>query len=119
MTGDHVHEWVECQSGGEFEAYGWPCGQCVTCGEFGPLENVRPRFVTAADISRLAGVTRAAVWNWAKRFDTFPNEAGRTSRGPVYRTAEVLKWLETDRPGRWVITHAIVNGVIVEIEGKR
>ena len=81
-------------------------------------DHLHPAFVTPADISRLAGVTRAAVCNWAKRSDTFPDEAGRTSRGPVYRTAEVLAWLKTDRPGRWVITHAIVDGVIVEIGAK-
>lgn len=43
MGADHVHVWTECQSGGEFEAYGWPCGQCLTCGQFGPLDDLDER----------------------------------------------------------------------------
>ena len=37
MGTPHVHTWAECHQGGDFEAHGWPCAQCVTCGEFGPL----------------------------------------------------------------------------------
>jgi len=32
--------------------------------------------VSAAEIARLAGVTRAAVSNWRKRYDDFPGPAG-------------------------------------------
>jgi hypothetical protein len=33
----HAHEWATCAVGGDFDTFGWPCSQCVTCGEFGPL----------------------------------------------------------------------------------
>lgn len=33
----HTHEWATCSEGGDFDTFGWPCSQCVTCGEFGPL----------------------------------------------------------------------------------
>lgn len=37
LAPQHAHTWAECHQGGDFEAHGWPCAQCVTCGEFGPL----------------------------------------------------------------------------------
>ncbi|WP_329521376.1 N-6 DNA methylase [Spirillospora sp. NBC_01491] len=49
--------------------------------------------VTAADIARLAGVGRAAVSNWRKRHDDFPQPVGGTAASPSFSLAEVQDWL--------------------------
>jgi SAM-dependent methyltransferase len=49
--------------------------------------------VTAADIARLAGVGRAAVSNWRKRYDSFPTPAAGTAASPQFDLDEVEKWL--------------------------
>ncbi|MFJ4666779.1 N-6 DNA methylase [Kitasatospora purpeofusca] len=58
--------------------------------------------VTAAEIARLAGVTRAAVSNWRRRRSDFPAPAGGTSASPLFSLAEVRLWLEDQREGREV-----------------
>ncbi|MFD4718473.1 N-6 DNA methylase [Streptomyces sp. NPDC058423] len=50
-------------------------------------------FVTAADISRLAGVTRATVSNWRRRHPDFPTPAGGTDTSPTYDLDAVRAWL--------------------------
>ncbi|MCE3034487.1 N-6 DNA methylase [Streptomyces sp. CMSTAAHL-2] len=49
--------------------------------------------VTAAEISRLAGVTRATVSNWRRRHMDFPSPAGGTDSSPLYDLAAVRTWL--------------------------
>ncbi|MEU1982516.1 N-6 DNA methylase [Nocardia sp. NPDC019395] len=49
--------------------------------------------VTAAEISRLAGVTRATVSNWRRRHPGFPSPAGGSESRPVFDLAEVRQWL--------------------------
>lgn len=49
--------------------------------------------VTAADISRLAGVTRATVSNWRRRHPDFPSPSGGSSGSPLYERAAVEAWL--------------------------
>lgn len=49
--------------------------------------------VTAADIARLAGVGRAAVSNWRKRYDSFPTPIAGTAASPQFDLDEVEKWL--------------------------
>ncbi|RSM46227.1 N-6 DNA methylase [Actinoplanes sp. ATCC 53533] len=49
--------------------------------------------VTAADIARLAGVGRAAVSNWRKRYDSFPTPVGGTAASPQFDLDEIEKWL--------------------------
>ncbi|MEV0230906.1 N-6 DNA methylase [Nonomuraea sp. NPDC050786] len=49
--------------------------------------------VAAADIARLAGVGRAAVSNWRRRFDDFPAPVGGTSSSPLFSLGEVEEWL--------------------------
>ncbi|WP_369030750.1 N-6 DNA methylase [Streptomyces adonidis] len=49
--------------------------------------------VTAADISRLAGVTRATVSNWRRRHPDFPAPAGGTDTSPTYDVDAVRAWL--------------------------
>lgn len=49
--------------------------------------------LTAADIARLAGVSRAAVSNWRRRHADFPEPTGGTDASPVYDRSEVEAWL--------------------------
>ncbi|MFI0407411.1 N-6 DNA methylase [Actinomadura sp. 3N508] len=49
--------------------------------------------VTAADIARLAAVGRAAVSNWRRRHDDFPQPIGGTAVSPTFSLAEVEDWL--------------------------
>ncbi|MHB9854806.1 N-6 DNA methylase [Streptomyces krungchingensis] len=49
--------------------------------------------VTAAEISRIAGVTRATVSNWRRRHDDFPAPAGGTDSSPLYDLEAVRTWL--------------------------
>ncbi|MEU3125638.1 MULTISPECIES: N-6 DNA methylase [Streptomyces] len=57
---------------------------------------------TAAEIARLAGVTRAAVSNWRRRRSDFPAPVGGTSASPLFSLAEVRQWLDGQRDGREV-----------------
>lgn len=45
--------------------------------------------VTAADIARIAGVTRAAVSNWRRRYEDFPAATGGTSSSPLFVLGDV------------------------------
>lgn len=49
--------------------------------------------VAAADIARLAGVGRAAVSNWRRRFPDFPSPVAGTAASPLFRLADVERWL--------------------------
>jgi hypothetical protein len=50
--------------------------------------------MTAAAIARLAGVGRAAVSNWRRRYPAFPKPAGGSSTSPTFDRAEVEEWLK-------------------------
>src|SRR5689334_10800264 len=50
-------------------------------------------FVTAAEVARLAGVSRAAVSNWRRRYDDFPRPGGGTETSPSFRLADIQAWL--------------------------
>ncbi|MFZ4207378.1 N-6 DNA methylase [Streptomyces griseoincarnatus] len=49
--------------------------------------------VTAAEISRIAGVTRATVSNWRRRHEDFPAPSGGTDSSPLYDLESVRTWL--------------------------
>ncbi|AZS74842.1 SAM-dependent methyltransferase [Streptomyces lydicus] len=49
--------------------------------------------LTAADIARLAGVGRAAVSNWRRRYPEFPKPVGGTAQRPVFARDQVEGWL--------------------------
>lgn len=49
--------------------------------------------LAAGDIARLAGVGKAAVSNWRRRYQDFPDPVGGTSSNPVFSLAEVEAWL--------------------------
>ncbi|MER5362955.1 N-6 DNA methylase [Streptomyces sp. NPDC002785] len=50
--------------------------------------------VTAAEISRIAGVTRATVSNWRRRHDDFPAPSGGNESSPLYDLLDVRAWLD-------------------------
>ncbi|MEV7234108.1 N-6 DNA methylase [Streptomyces sp. NPDC051020] len=52
--------------------------------------------VTLAEIARIAGVGRAAVSNWRRRHDTFPDRIGGTDASPQFSLAEVEEWLRSN-----------------------
>lgn len=54
---------------------------------------VDPAAVTAADIARLAGVTRGTVSNWRRRHADFPAPIGGTDASPAFDRAQVEQWL--------------------------
>jgi hypothetical protein len=49
--------------------------------------------VSASDIARLAGVGRAAVSNWRRRYEDFPAPVDGTSSSPQFSLAQVERWL--------------------------
>jgi hypothetical protein len=53
--------------------------------------------VTGAEIARLAGVTRAAVSNWRRRYSDFPAPAGGGVNSPLFDLTEVQAWLDKQR----------------------
>lgn len=57
---------------------------------------------TAAELARMAGVTRAAVSNWRRRRPDFPQPVGGTAGSPLFSIAAVQRWLSEQRAGREV-----------------
>src|ERR1700728_211294 len=51
--------------------------------------------MTAAAIARLAGVGRAAVSNWRRRYPEFPKPMGGSPNSPTFDRVEVEAWLRT------------------------
>ncbi|WP_406288013.1 N-6 DNA methylase [Embleya sp. NBC_00896] len=49
--------------------------------------------VTAAEIARIAGVGRAAVSNWRRRFGDFPQPVGGSDASPTFALSDVERWL--------------------------
>ncbi|WP_067169651.1 HsdM family class I SAM-dependent methyltransferase [Microtetraspora niveoalba] len=49
--------------------------------------------VNAGDIARLADVGRAAVSNWRRRYDDFPQPVGGTASSPLFSLPEIEEWL--------------------------
>ena len=49
--------------------------------------------VTAGDIARLVDVGRAAVSNWRRRHEDFPQPVGGTAASPLFSLPEVEDWL--------------------------
>ncbi|MFJ8989973.1 N-6 DNA methylase [Streptomyces sp. NPDC102279] len=56
--------------------------------------------VTGSEIARLAGVTRAAVSNWRRRYADFPTPSGGGVNSPLFDLAEVQNWLDGQRKGQ-------------------
>ncbi|WP_248961123.1 N-6 DNA methylase [Sphaerisporangium perillae] len=49
--------------------------------------------VTSADIARMADVGRAAVSNWRRRHEDFPEPVGGTATSPTFSLKDVEAWL--------------------------
>ncbi|WP_432174104.1 N-6 DNA methylase [Streptomyces sp. Tue6028] len=58
--------------------------------------------VTGSEIARLAGVTRAAVSNWRRRYEDFPAPASGGVNSPLFALADVQAWLDRQRKGQRV-----------------
>ncbi|MGI5340566.1 N-6 DNA methylase [Streptomyces sp. CA-181903] len=56
--------------------------------------------VSASEIARLAGVTRAAVSNWRRRYDDFPDPAGGGAASPLFALSDVQTWLRRQDKGQ-------------------
>lgn len=56
--------------------------------------------LTGSEIARLAGVTRAAVSNWRRRYDDFPSPVGGGVNSPLFDLAEVQAWMDRQRKGQ-------------------
>ncbi|KIQ65923.1 N-6 DNA methylase [Kitasatospora griseola] len=54
-----------------------------------------PTLVTGAEIARLAGVTRAAVSNWRRRYEDFPPAVAGSSSSPLFVWGAVQEWLRS------------------------
>lgn len=52
--------------------------------------------VTAADVARLAGVGRAAVSNWRRRYGDFPRPVAGSESSPSFRLLDVQAWLRAN-----------------------
>ena len=55
--------------------------------------------ITGAEIARLAGVTRAAVANWRRRYSDFPAPADGGAGAPIFSLTEVRSWLAKQQKG--------------------
>ncbi|MFD9888307.1 class I SAM-dependent DNA methyltransferase [Amycolatopsis sp. NPDC059027] len=49
--------------------------------------------ISAVEIARLAGVGRAAVSNWRRRYADFPAPTGGTASSPLFSLAAVQSWM--------------------------
>src|SRR5882762_9618404 len=49
--------------------------------------------VNAGDIARLVDVGRAAVSNWRRRYEDFPEPVGGTASSPLFSLPEIEEWL--------------------------
>lgn len=54
------------------------------------------KLISAAEVARLAGVTRAAVSNWRRRHADFPQPVGG-GRNALFTLDEICAWLERQR----------------------
>jgi phage terminase Nu1 subunit (DNA packaging protein) len=65
-----------------------------------PAPPVGGPLVTGSEIARIAGVTRAAVSNWRRRYDDFPAPAGGGANSPLFDLDAVQAWLDKQRKGQ-------------------
>ncbi|WP_425827564.1 N-6 DNA methylase [Streptomyces fractus] len=56
--------------------------------------------VSAAEIARIAGVTRAAVSNWRRRYDDFPAPAAGSGTSPLFDLAAIHRWMAAQGKGQ-------------------
>ena len=71
--------------------------------------------ITAAAIARLAGVGRAAVSNWRKRYPKFPKPAGGSPNSPTFDRTEVLTWLKETGKADQLATAGRTDGGTIRV----
>ena len=71
--------------------------------------------ITAAAIARLAGVGRAAVSNWRKRYPEFPKPAGGSPSSPTFDCAEILTWLKETGKADQLATAGRTDGGTIRV----
>jgi hypothetical protein len=64
-----------------------------------PTPAASESLITGAEIARLAGVTRAAVSNWRRRYVDFPAPADGGTGTPLFSLSEVRSWLVEHQKG--------------------
>ncbi|WP_433362304.1 N-6 DNA methylase [Streptosporangium sp. CA-115845] len=64
--------------------------------------------VSAVEIAKLAGVTRAAVSNWRRRHADFPSPAGGGAHNVLFALPEVHSWLDRHRKGSEVSGEVLI-----------
>jgi predicted DNA-binding transcriptional regulator AlpA/predicted RNA methylase len=62
----------------------------------GPSSSTDGRLISAAEVARLAGVTRAAVSNWRRRHPDFPEPVGG-GRNALFALSQITGWLDRQR----------------------
>ncbi|MBE4740768.1 N-6 DNA methylase [Streptomyces caniscabiei] len=65
-----------------------------------PAPSAGGSLVTGSEIARLAGVTRAAVSNWRRRYEDFPAPAGGGTSSPLFDLTAVQAWLDRQHKGQ-------------------
>ncbi|GAA4957109.1 N-6 DNA methylase [Actinoplanes utahensis] len=63
--------------------------------------------ISAAEVARLAGVTRAAVSNWRRRHPDFPEPVGG-GRNALFALSEITDWLDRQRKNTDVSDEVLV-----------
>nr|GID84745.1 SAM-dependent methyltransferase [Actinoplanes derwentensis] len=63
--------------------------------------------ISAAEVARLAGVTRAAVSNWRRRHPDFPEPVGG-GRNALFALSEITGWLDRQRKNTEVSDEVLV-----------
>jgi len=75
--------------------------------------------ITAAAIARLAGVGRAAVSNWRKRYPEFPKPVGGSPNSPTFDRAEILTWLKETGKADQLATAGRTDGGTIRVGASR
>jgi SAM-dependent methyltransferase len=74
--------------------------------------------ITSAGIARLAGVGRAAVSNWRKRYAEFPKPVGGSPNSPTFDRGEVLRWLKETGKGDQLATAGQTDGGTLRVSSR-
>lgn len=83
------------------------------------MEPEGQELITAAAIARLAGVGRAAVSNWRKRYPGFPKPAGGPPNSPVFDRTEILTWLKETGKADQLATAGRTDGGTIRLASER
>ncbi|MGW4018256.1 N-6 DNA methylase [Rhodococcus ruber] len=72
--------------------------------------------VRATDIAKIAGVSRAAVTQWRKKYDDFPApQEGAETSSPLYRRDDIERWLRAHGRNAATVTGTDLQAVVVDL----